>query len=89
MQLNEGQEREYERRHNPIWPELKSVLEEHGVSNYSIFLHPDTLQLLAYAEIDNEELWDSIADPQIFKNWWAHMGELMAVNEDSSPKSLL
>ena len=27
MYLNEGQKEEYQKRHNEIWPELKSLLE--------------------------------------------------------------
>lgn len=43
------------------WPELEKVLKDHGVSNYSIFLHPETRQLFGYAEIENEEQWASAA----------------------------
>ncbi len=61
MSVNEGQEREYERRHQPIWPELEAALLAHGVTNYSIFLHPGTRQLFAYAEIASEARWAAIA----------------------------
>jgi L-rhamnose mutarotase len=47
MSVNAGAEDEYERCHNPIWPELEQILKAHGVSNYSIFLNPDTRQLFA------------------------------------------
>ena len=40
MTLKPGHQAEYQRRHNPIWPELQQVLREHGVRNYSIFLDP-------------------------------------------------
>lgn len=42
MSVNAGAAEEYEKRRNPIWPELEQVLKDHGVSNYSIFLHPET-----------------------------------------------
>jgi L-rhamnose mutarotase len=54
MSVHAGMEVEYQRRHSPIWTELDSALKEHGVLNYSIFLHPDTGQLFAYVEIENE-----------------------------------
>ena len=47
MTLKPGLQAEYERRHNPIWPELQAILKRHGVSNYSIFLERDTNQLFA------------------------------------------
>jgi L-rhamnose mutarotase len=34
MAVHSGQEEEYARRHNPIWPELRAALKSHGVYNY-------------------------------------------------------
>ena len=85
MTLMPGREEEYERRHNPIWPELQEVLKSHGVGNYSIFLEPGTGRLFAYAEIESEELWGRIAATEICRRWWSHMKELMLTNPDDSP----
>ncbi len=87
MSVNPGHEAEYERRHRPIWPELEAVLKQHGVRNYSIFLHPETRQLFAYAEIESEEQWAAIAQTPVCKKWWAHMKDLMPSNPDHSPVS--
>jgi L-rhamnose mutarotase len=87
MSVHAGQEAEYERRHNPIWPELEETLRAHGVHNYSIFLHPDTRQLFAYAEIESEERWNAIAATPVCRKWWASMAPLMPSNPDSSPVS--
>ena len=85
MTLKPDCQAEYERRHNPIWPELEATLRQHGVSNYSIFLDRDTDRLFAYAEIESEERWQSIAETEVCKEWWAHMKELMLTNDDNSP----
>ena len=37
MKLKEGQKEEYRKRHNAIWLELKLLLKQAGVSEYSIF----------------------------------------------------
>jgi len=87
MSVNEGCEAEYERRHGPIWPELEAALKAHGVHNYSIFLHPATRQLFAYAEIESEEQWAAIAETDVCKRWWAHMQDVMPSNPDDSPVS--
>jgi L-rhamnose mutarotase len=87
MSVNAGMEEEYEKRHSPIWPELEAALKQHGVLNYSIFLHPDTRQLFAYAEIEDEERWSAIADTAVCKKWWAQMKDLMPTNPDNSPVS--
>lgn len=85
MSVNPDQHEEYERRHSPIWPKLESVLKAHGVSNYSIFLDADTHTLFAYAEIEDEARWASIADEEVCKEWWAYMRDIMPSNPDNSP----
>src|SRR5687767_4124550 len=87
MTLRPGCEAEYERRHNPIWPELEAVLIAHGTRSYSIFLHAESGQLFAYAEIEDEARWETIAETEICQRWWASMRELMLVNADNSPVS--
>lgn len=88
MSVHPGGEREYERRHNPIWPELEATLIEHGVRSYSIFLDPASNDLFAYAEIESEERWNAIASTPVCQRWWQTMKELMPSNEDSSPASV-
>jgi L-rhamnose mutarotase len=87
MQLNPGPAEEYRRRHNPIWNELEQTLKAHGVHNYSIFLHLETHQLFAYAEIEDEERWNAIAKTPICRQWWDYMADLMEVNADNSPRA--
>ncbi len=88
MSVNPGAEAEYARRHQPIWDELAAVLKEHGVSNYSIFLHPETRQLFGYAEIESEERWEAIAATEVCRRWWKFMSDVMPSNPDSSPVSV-
>jgi L-rhamnose mutarotase len=85
MSINPGSAIEYTRRHNPIWPELETILKAHGVRNYSIFLLPKTHQLIAYAEIESEAKWDAIAATPACRRWWRHMADLMPHNPDTSP----
>lgn len=76
---------EYVERHNPIWPELEAVLKEHGVRSYSIFLDRETYDLFAYAEIDDLEQWNAVAETEVCRRWWKHMAPLMDTNDDDSP----
>jgi len=87
MSVDAGNEVEYERRHRPIWPELERVLKAHGVRSYSIFLHEETRQLFAYAEIEDEARWQAIAATPECQRWWRYMGEVMPSNPDHSPVS--
>jgi L-rhamnose mutarotase len=88
MTLKPGQQAEYERRHNPIWPELQEMLKKHGVHNYSIFLDRGSDKLFAYAEIESEEQWERIAGTESCRHWWSHMKDLMLTNADGSPASI-
>ena len=85
MMLQPGQQAEYERRHNPVWPELQLVLQQHGVQNYSIFLDHETDRLFAYVELESEELWQRLAQAESCRRWWSYMKELMLTNSDDSP----
>lgn len=87
MSVHPGREKEYEQRHNPIWPELERTLKEHGVHNYSIFLHSQTRQLFGYVEIEDEARWQAIAQTDVCRRWWKYMQEVMPSNPDHSPVS--
>ena len=45
MYLKPGCEKEYERRHAAIWPELVKMIKDGGVSNYSIYWDKDISSL--------------------------------------------
>ena len=47
MFLKPGFEKEYEKRHAAIWPELKKMLSDGGVYDYSIYWDKDTNILFA------------------------------------------
>ena len=87
MRLKPGARAEYERRHNPVWPEVLEVLRAQGVRTYSIFHEKGTERLFAYAEVESEESWQSIAGTEACRRWWAHMKGLMHTNADDSPVS--
>ena len=87
MRVNRGAEGEYERRHRPIWQELKDTLLAHGVVTYSIYLDPATDDLFGYVEIEDEDRWVAVARTDVCQRWWRHMRDVMPVNEDNSPVS--
>ena len=88
MKLFPGQEEEYERRHNLLWPEMKDMIHEHGGKNYTIFLDRETLTLFGYIEIEDEEKWAQGADTAINRKWWDYMADIMETNPDNSPVSV-
>ncbi|ENT4089294.1 L-rhamnose mutarotase, partial [Klebsiella pneumoniae] len=50
MQVNPDAHEEYQRRHNPIWPELEAVLKDHGAHHYAIYLDKERHLLFATVE---------------------------------------
>lgn len=87
MAVHPGREEEYARRHAPIWPELESVLRDHGVQAYSIFLDPEDGSLFGYVELEDEARWAAIAATPECRRWWRYMREIMPSNADDSPRS--
>jgi L-rhamnose mutarotase len=88
MSVFPGMYDEYERRHNPIWPELRDALKAHGVHNYSIFLDPADGSLFGYVEVEDEARWAAIAGTEACRRWWRHMREVMPARPDDSPVSV-
>ncbi|MCW2475409.1 MULTISPECIES: L-rhamnose mutarotase [unclassified Symbiopectobacterium] len=78
---------EYQRRHNPIWPELAEVLKAHGAHHYSIFLDEKRHLLFGYVEIESQAQWDAVAQTDVCQRWWKHMSDVMPANPDNSPVS--
>ena len=87
MEVNPDMHEEYERRHNPVWREMVEAMKAHGLHNYSIFLLPDTNQLFAYLEVEDEQRLSGLADTPACRKWWQYMKDLMPSNPDSSPIS--
>ncbi len=85
MKVFKGQEKEYEKRHNELWPEMRDMIHEYGGSNYSIFLDKDTNILFGYIEIEDPEKWNKSAETEINRKWWDYMADIMETNPDNSP----
>ncbi|MDD3822605.1 MAG: L-rhamnose mutarotase [Sphaerochaetaceae bacterium] len=88
MKLKPGCEAEYEKRHREIWPELKQLLSESGVYDYSIYLDRETNRLFAFQKTRGSGGSQSLGETEIVKRWWAYMAPLMETNDDLSPVSV-
>ena len=88
MFLNPGQKQEYKKRHDEIWPELKKLLKEAGISEYSIFLDEETDTLFAFQKVSGEGGSQELGQTEIVKKWWKFMADIMKTNPDNSPVSI-
>ena len=88
MKLFRGQEAEYQKRHDTIWPELKSLLKTAGILSYSIFLDEETDILFGVLGIEDPIKLDELPGHPVMKKWWNYMKDIMETNEDESPVSV-
>ncbi|MDR2839751.1 MAG: L-rhamnose mutarotase [Paludibacter sp.] len=88
MFLKPGCQDEYQRRHNAIFPELKKLLKDSGVGDYSIFWDKDTNILFAVQTNSGEGGSQDLGDNEIVKRWWEYMADIMETNPDNSPVSI-
>lgn len=86
MKLKPGHVDEYRRRHEALWPELKKLLSDSGIEDYSIFHDPETNILFAVQENSGKGSQD-LGQLDIVKKWWAYMADIMETNPDQSPVS--
>lgn len=85
MVLDPGQADDYRRRHDELWPELAETLRAAGVSDYTIWLDPETNHLFATLLRPTDHGMDGLPEDAVVKKWWAFMADIMQTNPDNSP----
>ena len=76
MRILPGQEAEYRRRHDEIWPEMAAELKAAGAQNYSIFL--GGADLFGYLEVEDFARFRTyLARSAVNARWQADMGSLI------------
>lgn len=88
MKLKPGFKEEYKRRHDKIWPELKEVLFQEGVRDYTIFFDNETNTLFAVQYNTGNKTSQDLGSTLIVQKWWKYMADIMETNPDSSPISV-
>lgn len=88
MTLHPGQQQEYRRRHDAIWPELEAALREAGVEDYRIFLDPTSHHLFAIMTLADDHRVDQLPALPIMQRWWDYMADIMDTQADNSPTEI-
>ncbi|MBC2667180.1 L-rhamnose mutarotase [Novosphingobium flavum] len=86
MQLKPGQIAEYRRRHDEIWPDLARLLKDAGISDYRIFVDPQTGALFAVLTLAPDNRRDELPGAAVMLRWWDYMADLMEVDETNRPR---
>mgnify|MGYP002540105908 CR=1 FL=1 len=82
--LKPGMKAEYKRRHDEIWPEMKAMLKEAGIRNYTIWNVGD--ELFGYYECDDLQTALVVQqDAPVSARWRTYMRDVIRMERD--PKS--
>lgn len=88
MKLKPGCAVEYENRHHALWDDVKKLLEDAGIYDYSIFLDEETNTLFGVQKTRGKEGSQDLAKHEVIQRWWKHMADIMETNPDNSPVSV-
>lgn len=69
---------EYKRRHDEIWSDLVRAHESVGITDYTIFLDPETGDLFASMKLKDHHQLTKLAEMEIVKKWWAMNTDIQA-----------
>jgi L-rhamnose mutarotase len=89
--IRSGKKEEYVRRHNQIWQELKDVLKEAGISNYSIWISGS--EVFGYYECEKGRAFAARtqAESAVVDKWNDFMKDVMdmTMDEETGAQPLL
>ncbi|SDE32489.1 L-rhamnose mutarotase [Sporomusa acidovorans] len=80
--VHEGRIEEYKKRHDEIWPEMKQVLKDAGIGNYSIWNIGN--EVFGYFECEKGVAFAEKhqAESQIVAKWNEYMKDVMTMVMD-------
>ena len=77
FKIKAGVKEEYKRRHDEIWPEMRQMLADAGLRNYSIWMMGDDM-LFGYYETDDDDYAVRFqAESKIGQKWEAYMADML------------
>lgn len=80
--IKPGCKAEYIKRHDEIWPEMKALLKEAGICNYTIFANGE--ELFGYYECEKGIAFAerTQAESEIVDRWNAYMADILELEMD-------
>lgn len=77
-----GKQAEYIERHNQIWPQIKAVLKEAGIVNYSIWLADG--EVFGYYECEKGAAYAAKVQSEspVVDRWNEYMKDVMEMEKD-------
>jgi L-rhamnose mutarotase len=82
IELEEGAEEEYERRHRELWPDMHDALVAAGYTNYSLFRRGTTVVGYAECEPDVATVMARMGAAEVTPRWNASFGQVIKTLTD-------
>jgi L-rhamnose mutarotase len=82
LRVRTGQEAEYLRRHDRLWPDMKAALLDAGIVHYEIWLHAPTGLLFAH-QIRRRGEGPSAEAQAVMARWRAYMADVLEMDGDT------
>jgi L-rhamnose mutarotase len=77
MQLHPGQQDEYERRHDEIWPAMVDALRTAGFSIYTLFRRGDSVYAYVECHPDRATAFAAMAATDVDQRWQEWMSDVI------------
>jgi L-rhamnose mutarotase len=87
IELWPGQEQEYDRRHDEIWPEMTAALKASGFANYTLFRRGTSVFAYVECHPDRATAFATMAATEVDRRWQASMSGIIAkiTDDDGNP----
>ena len=82
--IKDGMACEYRRRHDEIWEEMKDVLKQAGIRNYSIWMSGEDLFGYYECEYGIEHAARVQAESPVVARWDSYMKDVMVMERDEN-----
>lgn len=80
--IKDGKTEEYKRRHDEIWPEMKKLLKDCGIENYSIWNVDDRLFGYYECRLGADYAARMQGGSEIVKKWDEYMDDILEIERD-------
>ena len=78
FELLPGAEREYQRRHDEIWPEMVTALKASGFANYTLFRRGTTIVAYVECHPDRATAFAAMGATDVNRRWQEWFADLIA-----------
>jgi L-rhamnose mutarotase len=81
LRLRGGMEDEYKRRHDELWPDMRTALLGEGILHYEIYLHGPTRMLFAH-QVRQAGRGPTAEGEAVIARWRAYMADILEMDGD-------